>query len=44
MDGLIIGGPQPGIKPISIAIRGINGPNSINDSNIKPLVYRSINS
>ena len=44
MDVIIIWGPQPGIKPISIAIKGKKGPNRINDSNIAPLVERFINS
>lgn len=44
MDVIIIWGPQPGIKPISIAIKGKKGPNRISDSNIAPLVERFINS
>ena len=31
MDVIIICGPQPVIKPISIAIKGRKGPNNIND-------------
>tara|TARA_B100001113_G_C20511761_1_gene363304 strand:+ start:189 stop:467 length:279 start_codon:yes stop_codon:yes gene_type:complete len=44
IDVIIICGPQPGIKPISIAIKGKNGPNNINDSKMAPLVERFINS
>ena len=44
IEVIIIWGPHPGINPIIIAIKGINGPKYFKESKIKPFVDRSISS
>ena len=44
IEVIIICGPQPGMNPIIIAIKGINGPKYLSDSKTKPLVDKSISS
>ena len=44
IEVIIIWGPQPGIKPIRMAIKGTKGPKKINESNMAPFVEMFISS